>query len=151
MKAMERRVPKHLAEWRALLDDLQTDERYAAGPFGWWGVSMGTRHGLPLDRRGRPASPPPCSAWPASGRSTGDKAGSQAGRVTIPILFLFQWDDELMSRQSGLDLRDALGTRDKTMHINPGGHVETPGFEYRASEEFFARHLLAATPEPAQA
>ena len=48
MKEVAKRLPKHVAEWRVLLDDLQTDERYAAGPFGYWGVSMGTHHGVPL-------------------------------------------------------------------------------------------------------
>ena len=45
------RATVHVAEWRALLDRLQADERWAAGPFGWWGVSMGTTHGLPLAAR----------------------------------------------------------------------------------------------------
>jgi dienelactone hydrolase len=150
MRAMQKRVPKHLAEWRALIDDLQTDERYAAGPFGWWGVSMGTHHGLPLIVE-EPRITAAVLGLAGQRLVEGDRSGRLASLVTIPILFLFQWDDELMSRQSGLDLWDALGTRDKTMHINPGGHVEMPGFEYRASEEFFGRHLLAATPEPAQA
>src|SRR3546814_17065129 len=45
---MAERVRMHVAEWKALLDALQQDERWAAGPFGWWGVSMGTFHGIPL-------------------------------------------------------------------------------------------------------
>ena len=46
--AMAARVAMHVAEWRALLDALQTDDRWRDGPFGWWGVSMGTSHGIPL-------------------------------------------------------------------------------------------------------
>ena len=97
-----------------------------------------------------------CSG-PASARNSIDTTTSvpgqarQAAAVTVPVLFLNQWDDELMTREAALALWDALGSEEKTMHINPGGHVDMPGFEYRASEEFFARHLLAATPEPAQA
>ena len=45
---MAARVRTHTVEWRALLDDLQTDERWANGPFGWWGVSMGTASGIPV-------------------------------------------------------------------------------------------------------
>ena len=50
--------------------------------------------------------------------------------------------DELMTRQAGLDLWDALGSTDKTLHVNPGGHIAVPQTERRAAEEFFARHLL---------
>ena len=140
MKAMAERVPKHVTEWRALIDDLQTNERYAAGPFGWWGVSMGTSHGLPLV-----AEEPRIKAAVLglnALRAGDDRMRKLAESVTIPILFLFQWDDELMTREAGLALWDALGTKEKTMHINPGGHVGTPRFERLAAEEFFARHLL---------
>ena len=64
-----------------------------------------------------------------------------ARTLSIPILFLFQWDDELMSRQSGLDLFDAIGSKDKAMHIFPGGHVQTPLWERDAYEAHFVRHL----------
>src|SRR5207237_9106103 len=64
-----------------------------------------------------------------------------ARNVSIPILFLFQWDDELMTRESGLALFDAFASTEKTMHINPGGHVQTPLFERDAVEAFYLRHL----------
>jgi esterase/lipase len=68
----------------------------------------------------------------------------QAARsLTIPVLFVFQWDDELMSRQSGMDLFDAIGSSDKAMHIHPGGHVATPLYERDAYDAFFKRHLGA--------
>jgi hypothetical protein len=46
-----------------------------------------------------------------------------------------------MSRQSGLDLFEAIGSSDKAMHIHPGGHVQTPLYERDAYEAFFKRHL----------
>jgi fermentation-respiration switch protein FrsA (DUF1100 family) len=54
---------------------------------------------------------------------------------------LFQWDDELIGREHGLALYDAFGSAQKTMHINPGGHIEMPPFERDAVEAFFGRHL----------
>ena len=72
--------------------------------------------------------------------AAGDLEGA-ARALRIPVLFLFQWDDELMSRESGLALFDAIGSADKTMHVNPGGHVQIPLFETDASEAFFLRHL----------
>jgi hypothetical protein len=66
----------------------------------------------------------------------------QAGRITVPLLFLFQWDDELMTREGGLALWDAFGAEEKTMHINPGPHVGIPLFERDAALAFYKRHLL---------
>lgn len=50
----------------------------------------------------------------------------EARRVTIPLLFLLQWDDEGNPRRRALDLFDALGGEEKTPHASPGGHTGTP-------------------------
>ncbi len=139
MRAIAERTPKHVAEWRSLIDDLSTNEQWAGGPFGWWGVSMGTSHGLPLV-----AEEPRITA--AVLGLNGLRPGSEhmadlAAKVSVPVLFLFQWDDELMTRESGLALFDAFGTAEKTMHINPGGHIGMPAFERDAVEAFYVRHL----------
>jgi dienelactone hydrolase len=138
-RAMRRTAGQAVAEWKALLDDLGTDPQWAGGPFGYWGVSMGTAFGVPLL-----ASEPRISAavlglgalW--EGR---EGQAEQAARVTIPLLFLFQWDDELMTREGGLALWDAFGAEEKTMHINPGPHVGIPLFERDAALAFYQRHL----------
>jgi pimeloyl-ACP methyl ester carboxylesterase len=64
-----------------------------------------------------------------------------AARITCPVEFLLQWDDELVPRASGLALFDALGSPEKTLHANPGRHGEVPRFEVDSSETFFRRHL----------
>ena len=74
----------------------------------------------------------------------GNRYERNARSLTIPILFIFQWDDELASRESGLALFDAFGSKQKTMHINPGRHIEVPVFERHEAEAFFVRHLGAA-------
>ena len=141
LAAMARRAAIHVAEWRALLDDLQATSQWGAGPFGWWGVSMGTTHGLPLAATDQRIA---AAVFGLNALRPGDDRWSaQAAAVTIPVLFLHQWDDELMTRESALALWDALGSTEKTMHINPGGHVQVPRFERQASEAFFRRHLLA--------
>ena len=67
--------------------------------------------------------------------------GAAARSLSVPVLFVFQWDDQLMSRQSGLDLFDAIGSSDKAMHIHPGGHIDTPLYERDVYDAFFERHL----------
>ncbi|MFF3727934.1 dienelactone hydrolase family protein [Streptomyces erythrochromogenes] len=65
----------------------------------------------------------------------------EARKVTVPLLFLLQWDDEGNPRQRALDLFDAFGTEEKTLHANLGGHTGTPWFEVEDGNRFFDRHL----------
>ena len=129
-----------VGEWKATLDAIEKAEGIN-GPFGYWGVSMGTAIGLPFV-----ASETRFTAAVFGLAGVGNRLGSErlaeaARKVTIPVLFLFQWDDELMEREHGLALYDAFGSAEKTMHINPGGHIEMPAFERDAVEAFYARHL----------
>ena len=147
--AMAERATVHVAEWRVLLDQLQADDRWADGPFGWWGVSMGTTHGLPLAAQDSRIA---AAVFGLNALRPGDDAWArQAAAVTIPVLFLNQWDDELMSRETSVALWEALGSTEKTMHVNPGSHVQVPRFERNASEDFFRRHLLGRRAAPAAA
>jgi dienelactone hydrolase len=127
-------------EWKALVDDVEAGGGHD-GRLGYWGVSMGTAIGLPFV-----AAEPRVNAavLGLAGMGIGGNAFETAARsLAIPILFLFQRDDELMTLESGLALFDAIGSTEKTMHINPGGHVAMPLFERDAAEAFFRRHLLA--------
>ena len=65
----------------------------------------------------------------------------EARQVTIPLQVLLQWDDDGNDRQMALDLFDAFGSREKTLHANRGGHTGVPAFEADASVCFFNRHL----------
>jgi hypothetical protein len=65
----------------------------------------------------------------------------EARQITIPLQVLLQWDDEGNDRQMALDLFDAFGTKEKTLHANMGGHTGVPHFEGDAGTRFFARHL----------
>jgi hypothetical protein len=64
-----------------------------------------------------------------------------AARITVPVEYLLQWDDEGNPRDSVMKLFDALGSAEKTLHANPGGHFQIPPFEIDSSLRFFARHL----------
>ena len=65
----------------------------------------------------------------------------EARQVTIPLLVLLQWDDEGNDRQLALDVFDAFGSQEKTLHANMGGHTGVPSFEGDDGSRFFARHL----------
>ncbi|MGH9007614.1 MAG: dienelactone hydrolase family protein [Acidimicrobiales bacterium] len=143
VRTMADRNAVAVGEWHATLDALEKTPGFADGPFGYWGVSMGTAIGLPFV-----SADPRISAAVLGLAGLGPRIGSDAmadaaRALTIPVLFLFQWDDELMDPQDGLNLFEAFGSAEKTMHINPGGHIQMPAFERDSVEAFFRRHLPA--------
>ena len=69
------------------------------------------------------------------------RAIEEARQVTIPLRVLLQWDDEGIDRQMVLELCDAFGSKEKTLHANMGGHTGVPQFEGDDGNRFFARHL----------
>ena len=124
-----------VAEWQAVITAVQSLDRVAAGPAGYWGMSLGCGLGVPL-----------LAAEPRVGAAVLGLLGvhglaETAARVTAPVQFLLQWDDDLVPRDQGLALFDALASAEKTLHANPGRHGEIPGFETDGSLRFFARHL----------
>jgi dienelactone hydrolase len=123
-------------EWRAALDALENLECIGAGgPVGYWGVSMGGGIGVPLV-----AAEPRITAAVLGLVGHGTFAES-AARITVPVEFLLQWDDELVPREAGLARFDAFASAEKTLHANPGRHAAVPLFELDSSAHFFARHL----------
>jgi hypothetical protein len=65
----------------------------------------------------------------------------EARRVTIPLHVLLQWDDEGNDRRMALDLFDAFGSAEKSLHANMGGHTGVPQFAGEPAADFFERHL----------
>jgi fermentation-respiration switch protein FrsA (DUF1100 family) len=64
-----------------------------------------------------------------------------AAAITVPVEFLVQWDDERVPRAGALALFDAVGSADKSLHANPGGHGDLPAHEQDSTVRFFTRHL----------
>ena len=138
----QRRFRAARNEWSSTLTALKEVDGVGDGPTGYWGLSMGTVIGLPFV-----ASEPriDCAVLGLMGLSV-DARGESARSITIPVLFLVQWDDELIQRSDALTLFDTLASTDKTMHVNPGAHAAVPADEIAATERFFAKHLGAKVP-----
>ncbi|MEV4298836.1 dienelactone hydrolase family protein [Microbispora rosea] len=122
-------------EWRAVLRALQRLEHVGAGPVGYWGVSLGCGLGVPF------VAAEPRVRAAVLGLGGALASAEAAARITVPVRFLLQWDDERVPRSQGLALFDALASADKTLHANPGRHGELPEFEADSSLRFFQRHL----------
>lgn len=139
MRQMAAQAAQAVPEWKAALDAVRAVPEVGEGPAGYWGVSMGTSIGVPFL-----ANEPrvQCAVLGLNGLRPGaDEFARHAASITIPLLFVFQRNDELVNVEAGLALFDAFGSKQKTMHINPGGHVQIPAHEREDFERFFLRHL----------
>ncbi|MER7775111.1 alpha/beta hydrolase [Streptomyces sp. NPDC096191] len=127
-------VDKAVPEWQAALDAFLSLPEID-GPVGYSGgvISIGVRLAVVEPRI----------------RAAGLFAGSlvprvmfeEARQVTIPLHVLLQWDDEGNDRQASLDLFDAFGSKEKSLHANMGGHTGVPHFAGDSAAQFFTRHL----------
>lgn len=143
MKQMAQRTAQAVPEWKAALDAVQgLDFVGEDGRVGYWGVSMGTAIGVPF------VSQEPrirCAVFGLAGLRPGAADFEAAAKaITIPVEFVFQWEDAVAPREHGVALFDAFGAAEKTMHINPGGHMGIPPFEGASWERFYVRHLGTA-------
>lgn len=127
-------VEAAVPEWRAVLDAV-LELPGIDGPAGYSGgvISIGVR----LAR----VEPRIAAAGLFAGSFVPRAIMEEARQVTIPLLVLLQWDDEGNDRQMALDLFDAFGSAEKTLHANMGGHTGVPAFEGDAGNRFFERHL----------
>ena len=126
-------VEQAVPEWRTTLDALLSLPEIG-GPVGYSGMAaIGIRLAV--------VEPRISAAGFFAGGFVPDTLREEARKVTIPLQFLLQWDDEGNDRQLALDLFDAFGTKEKTLHANLGGHAGVPWFEVDDGARFFARHL----------
>lgn len=134
-------------DWRLALEAVSGLEEVGAGPVGYWGLSMGTIYGAPFV-----AAEPRISvavlglmglvSEPAHYKPVIEAA---AGAITCPVLFIWQLEDELFTREQCLAMFDAFGSADKRLHANPGLHPAVPPEELEFCGAFLTRYL-SGTP-----
>jgi dienelactone hydrolase len=136
-------VDQMVEDWKATLDALRKLPEIGIDRVGYWGLSMGTMFGLPLI-----AAEPriEVAVLGLMGPIPGfDRLLRDAPNVTCPLLFLQQWDDELIPREKSSELFGAIGGRDKRLHANPGLHSAVPPEEFFNTQNFLARHLTSTS------
>ncbi|MEV3928456.1 alpha/beta hydrolase [Streptomyces sp. NPDC049944] len=127
-------VDRAVPEWQATLDALLALPGIG-GPVGYSGgvISVGTRLAA--------VEPRVAAAVLFAGSLVPRVIFEEARQVTVPLHVLLQWDDEGNDRQAALDLFDAFGSEEKTLHANMGGHTGVPQFAGDAAARFLTRHL----------
>ncbi len=143
LREMVRRSAKAVPEWNAALAAVQQlDFVGSSERVGYWGVSMGTAIGVPFVAQCKTIA---CAVFGLAGLRPGASEFEAAAKaITIPVEFVFQWEDAVAPREHGLALFEAFASKEKTMHINPGGHLDIPRFEGASWERFYERHLGVA-------
>lgn len=141
-------VEDMVADWRFALDHVRSLPEVGTGPVGYWGLSMGTIFGAPFVA----AEPRMEVAVLGLMGITGPdhyrpRVTAAAKAITCPVLFLWQLEDELFSREEYLALFDALGSADKRLHANPGLHPAVPIEELHHSIAFLVSRLTGATTD----
>jgi len=127
-------VEKAVPEWQTTLDALLSLPEIG-GPVGYSGgvIAIGIRLAV--------VEPRIAAAGLFAGSFVPRTMFEEARHVTIPLLVLLQWDDEGNDRQAALDLFDAFGSKEKTLHANMGGHTGVPQFAGDDAARFFVRQL----------
>jgi hypothetical protein len=127
-------VEKAVPEWQSTLDALLSLPE-VSGPVGYSGgvIAIGIRLAV--------VEPRIAAAGLFAGSFVPRSMFGEARQITIPLHVLLQWDDEGNDRQLALDLFDAFGSQEKTLHANMGGHTGVPQFAGEDAARFFTRHV----------
>ncbi|MBI4213595.1 MAG: alpha/beta hydrolase [Chloroflexi bacterium] len=138
------------ADWRATLGALLALGEFDPQGVGYYGLSMGTMFGLPYlaaEPRISVAVLGLCGLrGPAIVLSgIGGRLAVDAPRVTCPLMYHVQWDDERFDRDGALELYGMLGAADKRLQSTPGPHGGITA-EARDALRAFIAGRLAAVP-----
>lgn len=127
-------VEQAVPEWRATVDAL-LELPGLRGPVGISGGLMAVALRLAL------TDPRLAAVGLYAGNFVPRAMFEEARRLTVPLHMLLQWDDAGNNRQDALELFDAIGSPEKTLLANTGGHLGVPQSAREDSDRFFLRHL----------
>ena len=136
-------------DWRAALGAAMA--RVEVGAIGYFGLSMGSIFGIPaVAALGNvDVAVLGLLGTTKAGRPFSERLLADARRIDCPVAFLMQLEDELFPRDGYLELFDALSSRDKRLHANPGLHPEVPSEEIDFCYEFLRAGLTGGSPDGA--
>ena len=152
-EGIERVTVRMTADWletvSALADRGLADDAHVSV----FGMSMGTRFGLPaaaafgprlqcavLGKFGLRQAAPLHPGLQAPGLMI-----TAAQAVSAPLLYHVQWDDENFPRDGQFELFDALASADKRLIGRPGPHAQTRPDDHASWQDFIRLHTPRAT------
>jgi dienelactone hydrolase len=136
------------SDWTSTVHSIGASLLVDTGRLSYVGMSMGTRFGLSVTAEfgdhmtcvvlGKFGLTSP-SINP--GLATPRRIEADAARITAPLLFHMQRDDELFPRQGQLDLFNALGSQDKQLIAFSGMHADTAPTAVATWRQFVSERL----------
>ena len=136
-------VDDMIADWQCAYESVMALEEVGNCPMAYWGLSMGTIYGAPLVAAEPRIRAAVLGLMGLVGPSEiyKQKIRQAADHITCPLLFIWQLEDELFSRDRCLALFDRMASKDKRLHANPGPHAGVPAEELDFSESFLAEYI----------
>ena len=139
-------VQQSAAEWRVVAQTLAALPEVDATRIGYWGLSMGTMFGMQFVAEEPLIRAAVLGLASLTGPSV-DRSGirptfeAAAPKVTCPVMWVVQWDDERFDRDGSIALYNLLGSTDKRLIAFPGLHAEAPDESTALTREFLGREL----------
>ena len=135
-------------DWRGSLDAALALGEFDANAIGYYGLSMGTMFGLPFvasEPRVAVAVLGLCGVRGTSIDRSGiaGRLAADAPRVTCPLMYHVQWDDERFERESAFELYGMLSSTDKRLQSTPGLHAGTSAEASATLRSFLAARIEA--------
>jgi len=126
-------------DWTATLTALRSLDDIGDGPVGYFGLSMGTVFGLAFLAT---APAVRCAALGLMGTFGAVTPWARAApSVTCPVTFFVQRRDTLIRAAHAKALYRSLGSTDKRLRANRGGHSELPDKAFDTTTRFLCTHL----------
>jgi len=137
-----------IADWNSAIDETKTRFQGAGVKLAYYGLSMGSIFGIPLIAARGDIDIAVLGLLGTTGavEHLRDSLLAAAPKVTCPLLFLMQLEDELFDRMGYLELFDALGSTNKRLHANPGLHPDITREEVNAA--FTTLHSICKNQAP---
>ena len=129
-------------DWTDAIAAIQALPEVGAGKLAYFGLSMGSIFGIPLIASRTDVTVATLGLFGVQDRFRHeDEFRSAAARITCPLLFLMQLEDELFDREGYLEIFDTFASTDKRLHANPGLHPEVPAEEIDFAFDFLVAHI----------
>jgi len=129
-------------DWSVAVDAVLQLPEVNAARLAYFGLSMGSIFGFPMIASRDDVIVAVLGLFGVQDSFPhGDESIEAAAKITCPVLYLVQLEDEIFSREGYLKAFDALATKDKRIHANPGMHPEVPAEELEFALDFLLRHI----------
>ena len=134
-------------DWKIAIEIASNKTTLPEPTIAYFGLSMGSIFGIPLlgslSKENDKTIVATLGLLGTTGavKFLGHHLKKNASELTAPILFLMQLEDELFPRDGYLELFDAIGSEDKTLHANPGLHPQVPAAEIDYAFQFMLDHI----------